>query len=427
MRNSKSEDSFLCLSNCGLCLDEFDLVLFTWEFPYGKTAETFLETEIDYLASKYRKIAIIPSVSSKEDVRKLPDNVFLMPIFERYGLTKTLSTILRNLPKIFETYIYELKHTRRPIAYIKHISYVKMLLRSIVKYDILKYYILDKNTQTLFYDYWFVNSTVTLTLLKKEGIINKFISRAHGFDVYDDRVLPTPAFINFVIRYICNVFTVSIDGSNELKSKLDKQFSEKIKTAYLGTMIPKAINIKDKNSNVFNILSCSDVIEIKRIDRIIDVLSLLKTTVNVHWTHIGDGDLMGKILDLAKEKLGNVEFTIAGSMEYDEVIDYYNRNYVDLFINLSRSEGLPVSIMEATSYGIPVVSCNVGGIAEIVTPLTGVLFDVNENARNIALTIDKIINKEIVFDRFAIAMFCKDKFDADNNYLYFVDLISKLR
>lgn len=427
MRNTQSADSTLFSSNCGLCLDEFDLVLFTWEFPYGKTSETFLETEIDYLASKYRKIAIIPSVSFKECVRELPDNVFLMPIFEKLGLWKTASSLLRNLPKIFEIYMYEFRHTRRPMAYVKHISYIKMLLRSIVKYDVLKSYIVWKNTETLFYDYWFVNSTVALALLKKEGTIDKFISRAHGFDVYDDRVLPTPAFINFVIRYICNVFTVSINGNKELKSKLDKQFSEKIENSYLGTMIPKAINTADKESDVFNILSCSDVIEIKRIDRIIEVLSLLKTTSKVHWTHIGDGNFMGEILDMAKGKLENVEFTIAGSMKYNQVIDYYNRNYVDLFINLSRSEGLPVSIMEATSYGIPVVSCNVGGIAEIVTPLTGVLFDVNENTRNIALTIDKIINKEIAFNRLAIAMFCKDKFDANNNYLDFVDRISKLR
>lgn len=37
-----------------------------------------------------------------------------------------------------------------------------------------------------------------------------------------------------------------------------------------------------------------------------------------------------------------------------------------MFINVSSSEGLPVSIMEACSFGIPIIATNVGGTAEIV-------------------------------------------------------------
>ena len=48
-------------------------------------------------------------------------------------------------------------------------------------------------------------------------------------------------------------------------------------------------------------------------------------------------------------------------------------NDFDLFVNMSLSEGIPVSIMEAISFGIPIIATNVGGNAEIVNDETGVL------------------------------------------------------
>lgn len=41
-------------------------------------------------------------------------------------------------------------------------------------------------------------------------------------------------------------------------------------------------------------------------------------------------------------------------------------NEVDVFILPSYNEGLPISILEAMSYNLPIVSTNVGGIPEIL-------------------------------------------------------------
>jgi glycosyltransferase involved in cell wall biosynthesis len=50
-------------------------------------------------------------------------------------------------------------------------------------------------------------------------------------------------------------------------------------------------------------------------------------------------------------------------------------NSVDLFLNVSTTEGVPVSIMEAFSAGIPVYATNVGGTSEIVNSGNGKLMD----------------------------------------------------
>ncbi len=56
----------------------------------------------------------------------------------------------------------------------------------------------------------------------------------------------------------------------------------------------------------------------------------------------------------------------AGEVKNRELMDFYARTPVDCFVNTSSSEGLPVSIMEACSFGIPVLATDVGGTSEIV-------------------------------------------------------------
>jgi colanic acid/amylovoran biosynthesis glycosyltransferase len=46
------------------------------------------------------------------------------------------------------------------------------------------------------------------------------------------------------------------------------------------------------------------------------------------------------------------------------VLAHYTGRPVDLFVHLSAQEGLPVSIQEALAHGVPVVACDVHGVAE---------------------------------------------------------------
>jgi glycosyltransferase involved in cell wall biosynthesis len=55
------------------------------------------------------------------------------------------------------------------------------------------------------------------------------------------------------------------------------------------------------------------------------------------------------------------------------LFDFYRSHPADFFVNTSRSEGTPVTIMEAISVGIPVIATAVGGNVEIVTEENGVV------------------------------------------------------
>ena len=144
---------------------------------------------------------------------------------------------------------------------------------------------------------------------------------------------------------------------------------------------------------------------------------------NIRWVHFGDGPLRKELEQMAKEKLSNVKYEFQGIVANDKILDFYADNHVDLFINLSSSEGIPVSIMEALSAGIPVVATNVGGTAEAVNSQNGFLIPVNFNISDVALTITNYLNLEPAQQlqyRQNAYEFWKENFEAGKNYTTFV-------
>lgn len=412
-------------NNCS-SRDEGTLYLFTNKFPHDPIAETFIEIEIKYLSDKFSHIVVMPSQYDSVEVRNVPSNVSVKCLLREYRKFELPFIFVRYLPKMMAIFSYELSHTKRPCVYVGHfISYLKIIFKNIIKYHILKKEFKNNDGAFICYDYWLVNSTIALALLKKEGIIPRFFSRSHRFDLYDNVDMPTPAFANFIIKYTSNIFPVSKNGEYELKSKLDSRFTNKIETFYLGTPIPISIPTR-KNNDVFTIFSCSELVGVKRVGLIVEVLSKLQVCKPVNWIHIGDGVCMNDIKQEIKKLPSGIIVDLKGSMSNSEVLEFYQHKYIDLFINLSSSEGLPVSIMEASSYGVPVIACNVCGIPEIVNEDTGVLVDVNEDVGAIAAIIDAIIKEERVFDRIKIAELCKMKFDSNRNYIKFVNNISTI-
>lgn len=73
---------------------------------------------------------------------------------------------------------------------------------------------------------------------------------------------------------------------------------------------------------------------------------------------ISDGDLS----DMVK-----FEGWVAGQKKIELL------NWADVFILPSFNEGLPISILEAMSYSMPIISTPVGGIPEVVDSLNGIL------------------------------------------------------
>jgi glycosyltransferase involved in cell wall biosynthesis len=94
------------------------------------------------------------------------------------------------------------------------------------------------------------------------------------------------------------------------------------------------------------------------------VAALIERGVAAHLTLIGDGPLHDDLRRLAAELDLGEAVTFAGALGQDDIPRHLRE--ADVFCLSSAAESLPVVLMEAMASGLPVVSTDVGGIAELV-------------------------------------------------------------
>lgn len=227
-------------------------------------------------------------------------------------------------------------------------------------------------------------------------------SYAHSYEV-DFRKNPFTVVVGdrFKEKYIDEIYFISKKVMDEYIA-LNKEtllHTDKYKAVHFGSRKKREGLANYSNDNIFRIVTCSGLSPVKRLDILANALTLYKGEKKIEWTIIGDGPDKGKIKAIAdKVNREKVYIIFKGNLTNELVHDYYANNLVDLFINISSSEGLPVAIMEAMSYGIPALATDAGGNHEIVTDETGYPIAVQITAKSLCNQITLIIeNAELCF------------------------------
>lgn len=85
-------------------------------------------------------------------------------------------------------------------------------------------------------------------------------------------------------------------------------------------------------------------------------------------------------------------FVFAGTTE--KISEFYRSSFC--YISTSRWEGLPLSVMEAMSYGLPVVATNVTGNNDLIkNRVTGIIYPLEEPAKAAEGIVELYKNKEL--------------------------------
>ena len=122
------------------------------------------------------------------------------------------------------------------------------------------------------------------------------------------------------------------------------------------------------------LMSVSTLSRFKQLHIMIDAVRLIAEAlpeVEVVWRHAGDGPLHDELHALADTKLKgvpNLTHEMLGHINNPDLLKLYADSSVDLFLNTSSKEGVPVSIMEAMVRGVPAIAPDVGAIREVVLP-----------------------------------------------------------
>lgn len=414
------------------------LFLLTAGFPYG-TDEPFLESELPFLADRFDRIFIfaVDAVPGSQATRELPSNAQGFNL-ARHG--KKASRILDFARAVVappaDAGAYRAEREKAASGFRQRLFLAYFEKRSArVAAECLRVIDglgLDGLETAVVYSYWLfvtarAGSLVTQALQPRCGAL-RFYSRAHGYDIYDARnPLGYLPMREYLFGAADAVFPCSNHGTRYLCEKFPS-FSAKIRTSYLGT---PDFGIGPVNMDgVFHIVSCSRIVPLKRIERILSSLALLKNSgIRLRWTHIGGGKGLESLKQRAASALDFMECCFTGTVPNSAVTGFYAGNPVSLFVNVSSSEGLPVSIMEAASFGIPAVATDVGGTSEIVLDSdTGKLLSPGFSDEDLAKAIADFAAmpaSDYASIRARVRAAWQAQFNSAVNYAAFADLLAR--
>jgi colanic acid/amylovoran biosynthesis glycosyltransferase len=395
------------------------LILLTSEFPYG-TGETFLENEFPFLIEGFENVIIFSESNNGES--RIDNTTAEVKFLTSINLKSRISSLFnkeffRELNYLRQKGKLNLKTFRTAWYSLSKATSIAQQLES-----------LGEKESSVFYSYWLDEKALALALLKLKNPEIKGVSRAHGWDVYEDRhpnnYLP---FRNLLAENLDAIYTISENGKAYLLDRYQR-LTEKIQLSRLGTMPLNSIPEK-RNDDQFRILSISSIIPLKRVEKILEVVSNVPN-LKIKWTHIGCGSEFEEIKEIAIQKSQqnqNFSFDFLGQLSNSVVRELLAIDNFDLFINLSETEGIPVSIMEAQSAGIPVLATNVGGTSEIVNKENGFLVEKDFNQEEVVSIIQHYLSstyEEKQRKRNSSYDNWKQNYNAETNYKEFVKLLN---
>lgn len=412
------------------------LIVLTNHFPYG-LYESFLEHELPVLTKHFEQVVIVCRDISSTGERPV-HGATVHRINPQSNWREDLVTIgwcLRYFFRIradIRTELASLKRENRKLTSYIFDDLVHNVIKALQTARHLRRIIRKEQLEgkVTLYSYWLTSSALATTFVSSPRISISRISRAHGGDVYEYRTpykyLP---FRRTLIHRLDRIFAISENAAVHLRKQAEDIYSDSVQVARLGTKA--AGTSPKKTSKRFTIVSCAFMIPVKRIHLLIDALQLI-APLDIHWTHIGGGPLEDDLKKRAKERLGprnHITYEFLGSLTNEQLMNFYRDNYVDVFVNTSSAEGIPVTIMEAQSFGIPVVAPHVGGIPEVVSEHTGRLFDVDASPLTIAHLISEILSlpsSDVTAMRQQALQNWKTHYNADRNFSTFVAELEKL-
>lgn len=407
------------------------LLLLTDSFPYG-WAEPFLETEISYLARKFMRVVVIPANASAEQPRReVPAGVTVELGLSRVHAARTpLGVVARAAAA--DAFYSEL--LTRPVTLVQpralhHLaSHLAGALRT--RDWLAAFLARERLSAPVIYAYWCRSDALGVALLKRRRPETRCVSRAHGIDVYAERHLP--AYLPMqrtVVEGLDRLFPVSQHGRDYLAAR-HPSAAGILEVARLGVLDP-GFTTPASEDGVLRIVSCATLRPVKRMALLIDGLAALAKRWpgrHIEWHHLGDGPQLAELVARAYEVLpASVHWQFHGRLSNREVLGFYAAGPLDVFANVSESEGIPVSIMEAMSCGIPALATAVGGSPELVVEGTGLLLPSDPSPEQVAEGLEGFLPENAPVGRRGRSWAAwKTRYDAAHNYAAFADRLGAL-
>jgi glycosyltransferase involved in cell wall biosynthesis len=356
------------------------LNLFTYDYPTEGNDHFFIEDEIRMLSETFDYINIIPL---KWDSKFKENYINRENLNYDFSLSQNLfqiKTIIKILFKIIFCKIlwHEIFNIKK-----KFLKKVSIILKERILAENTYLWVKNKKKEIpnkeIFYSYWSNHTLLSFYLLKRENIINKCFARTLGSDL--NGFIPNDDFVAFKkLKFQMLDFLIILNEGQREKLKTEKLINDdKVIKCYQGINL-QIFKEKQKLDKKIHILSCGQLIYVKNTLQIVNFIQAFSKEAKdyeIIYTCIGNGPDFVNVKKAAELKLKQIKFNLIEKVP--NLIDFLKKNQIDLYINLSRSEGMSFAVMEAMSFSIPIICSKIPGNTEIVNNSNGYVLHSYEN------------------------------------------------
>lgn len=299
-------------------------------------------------------------------------------------------------------------------------------------------YKLGKNKDLIFVNGLGTETTIANIFLKKK-IIRKIVgdpvweraySKAKISESFDEFQVKNYGF-SISLQKKVRSFSIKksdivVTPSKHLKNFiLNLGFKNKIEIINNGVFIP------EENTNIFtndqiNITIVSRLVSHKNIEKIIRAISDLNNPL-IYLNIIGDGPELNQLQKISLESNNKDNIIFHGKLNRDDINHIFLKS--DIYIQASNYEGLPHSLLEAMSYGIPVLCTPVGECKEILgNEDRGYILDLPVSKNNIKSKISEIIGEKNIANKKGERGkdFINEKYNLTNSFNLYKNLFTRL-
>lgn len=212
-----------------------------------------------------------------------------------------------------------------------------------------------------------------------------FFNMTKGFRFFPNNILIKTTFeffLKLLLKTATCIFVL------DMKTKLDyEKYGANVKLVDNSIILPLRQYRREKVHKPLRVLFVGRLSKVKCVDNILKAIQLYEK--DIRFTIVGDGEERNFLLNLVKELEleGKVIFT--GSVTPNNVRNYILKN--DILIMNSILEGKPMTIIEAISYGMPVITTPVGGIGEMLKEGNSAFFTTG-SVESIVEALDVVTN-----------------------------------
>ena len=299
-------------------------------------------------------------------------------------------------------------------------------------------YKLGRNKDLIFVNGLGTEATIANIFLKKK-IIRKIVgdpvweraySKAKISESFDEFQVKNYGF-SISLQKKVRSFSIKksdivVTPSQHLKNFiLNLGFKNKIEIINNGVFIP------EESTNIFtndqiNITIVSRLVSHKNIEKIIKAISDLNSPL-INLNIIGDGPELNQLQKISLESNNKDNIIFHGKLNRDEINHIFLNS--DIYIQASNYEGLPHSLLEAMSYGIPVLCTPVGECKEILgNEDRGYILDLPVSKNNIKSKISEIIGEKDIANKKGERGkdFINEKYNLTNSFNLYKNLFTRL-